>query len=97
MGPSARWWGVACGLLGLAVLAVDDPARTAHLTGWINGLTAGLIIWALAWPLPCTLWPKHPPATASRLVQKPEQPLLHRVATPATSVDRPGPSSTGDS
>jgi hypothetical protein len=37
---------VACGLLGLAVLAVDDPARTAHLTGWIDGLTVWLIIWA---------------------------------------------------
>jgi hypothetical protein len=55
---------VACGLLGLAIVAVDDPARTAHLTGWINGLTAGLIIWALARPLPYTLWPQNPPATA---------------------------------
>ncbi|MGY2079322.1 hypothetical protein [Modestobacter sp. SYSU DS0657] len=51
-------WTVTCGLLGLAILAVDDPARTSHLTGWINGLTAGVIIWALAWPLPYALWPK---------------------------------------
>ncbi|MGY1718731.1 hypothetical protein ACI8AG_06770 [Blastococcus sp. SYSU DS0552] len=51
-------WTVACGLLGLAILAVDDPARTTHLTGWIDGLTAGVIIWALAWPLPYALWPK---------------------------------------
>ncbi|MGY1849470.1 hypothetical protein [Blastococcus sp. SYSU DS1021] len=51
-------WAVACSLLGLAVLAADDAARTAHLAGWINGLTAGVIIWALAWPLPYTFWPK---------------------------------------
>jgi hypothetical protein len=57
-------WAVACDLLGLAIVAVDDPARTAHLTGWINGLTTGLILWALVWPLPYTLWPKNPVATA---------------------------------
>jgi hypothetical protein len=45
---------VACGLLGLAVV-VDDAARTAHLAGWINGLTAWLVIWVLAWPVPWTL------------------------------------------
>ncbi|MGY1748689.1 hypothetical protein [Modestobacter sp. SYSU DS0511] len=53
-------WAVACGLLGLAILAVDDPGRTVHLAGWINGLTAGVIIWALGWPLPWTLWPQTP-------------------------------------
>lgn len=58
-------WAVACGLLGLAILVIDDPARTAHLGGWIDGLTAGLVIWALAWPLPYTIWPKNPPATAA--------------------------------
>jgi hypothetical protein len=57
-------WAVACGLLGLAILAVADGARTAQLTGWISGLTAGLLIWALAWPLPYTVWPKTPPVTA---------------------------------
>lgn len=57
-------WTVACGLLGLAIVAVGDAGRTAHLAGWINGLTAGLLIWALARPLPCTLWPQNPPATA---------------------------------
>ncbi|MGY1722194.1 hypothetical protein [Blastococcus sp. SYSU DS0533] len=59
-------WAVACGLLGLAIVAVDDPGRTAHLSGWINGLTVWLVIWALAWPLPWTLWPKKPPTTESR-------------------------------
>jgi hypothetical protein len=57
-------WTVTCGLLGLAILTVGDPGRTAHLTEWINGLTAGLLIWALAWPLPYTLWPKNPPTAA---------------------------------
>ncbi|MGR6965806.1 hypothetical protein ACU610_15205 [Geodermatophilus sp. URMC 61] len=57
-------WAMACGLLGLAIVAVDDPARTAHLTGWIQGLTAWLVVWALAWPLPYTLWPKTPPAAS---------------------------------
>jgi hypothetical protein len=59
-------WAVACGLLGLAILAVDDPDRTAHLAGWINGLTVWLVIWALAWPVSWTLWPKKPPTTESR-------------------------------
>ena len=57
-------WTVACGLLALTTVAVGDAGRTAHLAGWINGLTAGLLLWALAWPLPCTLWPKNPPASA---------------------------------
>jgi hypothetical protein len=63
-GRALAGWAVACGLLGLAVVVVDDAARTAHLVGWINGLTAWLVIWALAWPVPWTLWPKNPPATS---------------------------------
>ncbi len=54
-------WAVACGLLGLVVLGVGDPARTTHLIGWMEGLTTGLVIWALLWPLSHTLWPTAPP------------------------------------
>jgi hypothetical protein len=62
-GRAVLGWGVACGLLGLAILAVDDPARTAHLVGWMKGLTVWVVIWGLAWPLPWTFWPKDPPTT----------------------------------
>ena len=77
-------WSVACGLLGLAVVAVDDPTATAHLVGWMNGLTAGLLIWLLAWPVPHMLWPKNPPAATSHLAQKPGCPLGHAATVPPT-------------
>ncbi|TWG93454.1 hypothetical protein L615_006200000020 [Nocardioides sp. J9] len=55
-------WAVACALLGAAIILVDDANRTEALRSWIDGLTAGLVIWLLAWPVAHTIWPKQPPA-----------------------------------
>jgi hypothetical protein len=44
-------WAIACGLLGLAIRLVNDGARTAELASWIEGLTAGLVIWLAVGPL----------------------------------------------
>ena len=54
LGKAALAWAVACGLLGLAILAVGDPERTAELEGWIVRLSIVLAIWAL-WPITATL------------------------------------------
>ena len=50
-------WAVACGLLGAAILLVDDPARTAALNGWIARLTVVMLIWLIFWPVLETLLP----------------------------------------
>lgn len=49
-GKAALAWAIACGLLGLAILAVGDADRTDALLGWIARLTLVLAIWSI-WPL----------------------------------------------
>ncbi|MGI5148368.1 hypothetical protein ACQEVC_18660 [Plantactinospora sp. CA-294935] len=51
-------WFVACGLLGLGVLMVGDPDRTAELLAWIVRLTVAIVIWLVAFPLWATVFPK---------------------------------------
>lgn len=50
-GKAVGGWAIACGLLGLAVLLVDDPGRTVELVAWIQRLTAAVVIWFVAFPL----------------------------------------------
>lgn len=47
---AALAWAIACGLLGIAILAVGDADRTAALLGWIGRLSLVLAIWSI-WPL----------------------------------------------
>lgn len=47
-------WAISSTLLGAAVLAVGDPARTAELTEWIGGLSIGVAAWLLLGPLLAT-------------------------------------------
>lgn len=49
-GKAALAWGIACGLLGLAIAVVGDADRTEALLGWIGRLTLVLAIWSI-WPL----------------------------------------------
>jgi hypothetical protein len=51
-------WAIACALLGIAVLAVDDPTRTGQLVAWMPRLTAAVVIWFVAFPLWATLFPR---------------------------------------
>ncbi|HYN94067.1 MAG TPA: hypothetical protein VES42_09500 [Pilimelia sp.] len=51
-------WGISCALLGAAVLAVGDPARTAELSAWIVRLSVVLVIWFVAGPLWATVFPR---------------------------------------
>ncbi|HEX2774046.1 MAG TPA: hypothetical protein VHN18_16675 [Micromonosporaceae bacterium] len=55
-GKAVGAWAIACGLLGLAVLLVDDADRTAELVAWIQRLTAAVVIWFVAFPLWATLF-----------------------------------------
>lgn len=55
-GKAVGAWAIACALLGLAVLLVDDAERTAELVGWIQRLTAAVVIWFVAFPLWATLF-----------------------------------------
>lgn len=50
-------WAVACALLGLAVLAVDDLSRTQELINWMLRLTGVMVIWFVAFPLSATIFP----------------------------------------
>ncbi|GAA4592399.1 hypothetical protein GCM10023194_54100 [Planotetraspora phitsanulokensis] len=50
-------YGIACALLGLAIWAIGDPARTAALVTFMLGLARVPVI-ALLWPLAYTLFPK---------------------------------------
>ena len=47
---AALAWAIACGLLGIAILAVGDAERTEALAHWIVRLTVVLAIWSL-WPI----------------------------------------------
>jgi hypothetical protein len=49
--------GIAASLLAAAIVAVDDPERTAALLAWIGQLGLILVIWLVAWPLWYTLAP----------------------------------------
>lgn len=54
-GKAVLAWAIACAVLGLAILLVGDPARTAALQGWIGRLTLVVVIWFVAAPLWATL------------------------------------------
>jgi hypothetical protein len=58
-GKAVLAWAVACALLVLAIVLVDDPPRTEALEGWIGRLSVVLGIWSL-WPITYTLWPSRP-------------------------------------
>lgn len=44
-------WAVACGLLGTAILWVDNWDRTQELVGWIGRLSGAMVIWLIVGPL----------------------------------------------
>ena len=56
-GKAVLAWAIACGLLALAVLMVGDAERTGELVGWIQRLTAAVVIWFVAFPLWATVSP----------------------------------------
>ncbi|TDD84905.1 hypothetical protein [Actinomadura rubrisoli] len=58
-GKAAIATAVACGILLLMIVLVDDPDRTDQLQGWTARLGAILAIWSL-WPITHTLWPSNP-------------------------------------
>ncbi len=47
-----------CGLLGAAILWVDDAERTRELANWIGKLTIAIVIWLVAFPLGETIFPR---------------------------------------
>lgn len=51
-------WAIACGLLGAAILWVDDAERTRELANWIGKLTLAIVIWLVAFPLWETIFPR---------------------------------------
>lgn len=53
-------WAIACGLLGAAILWVDDADRTRELGGWIQKLTVALVVWLVAFPVWETVFPRRP-------------------------------------
>ncbi|MET8311512.1 hypothetical protein [Micromonospora sp. NPDC005173] len=53
-------WVIACGLLGAAILWVNDAERTRELVGWIQRLTVAIVIWLVAFPVWETLFPRRP-------------------------------------
>jgi hypothetical protein len=55
-GKAVLAWAIACVLLGAAVLAVDDPGRTAALSAWMGRLTVVVAIWFVVSPLWATLF-----------------------------------------
>ncbi len=50
-------YGIACGLLGVAIWMIGDPSRTAELSAFMVGLAKVPAI-AVLWPLSYTLFPK---------------------------------------
>jgi hypothetical protein len=50
-------WTVSCGLLGAAIVLIDDPSRTRELRDWIGRLTYVMAIWLIFWPVLETLFP----------------------------------------
>lgn len=44
-GKAVVGWGIACGLLLVAIVMVDDPSRTESLSNWIRTLSVGLGVW----------------------------------------------------
>ena len=60
---AAGGWAVACGLLGLGILYVDDPARTEQLWQWMGRLTVVIVVWLVGWPVWVTLAPPRPKHT----------------------------------
>ncbi|MDG4789028.1 hypothetical protein O7626_24380 [Micromonospora sp. WMMD1102] len=57
-GKGLLGWAIACGLLGLGILMVGDPDRTAALLAWIVRLTAAIVIWLVVFPVWATVFPK---------------------------------------
>ncbi|WP_435209676.1 hypothetical protein [Micromonospora sp. bgisy143] len=53
-------WAVACGLLGAAILWVNDAERTRELGNWIRSLTIVILIWLVAFPVWETVFPRRP-------------------------------------
>lgn len=56
-GKGMAGWAIACGLLGAAIVLVDDAERTAELRAWIGRLSVAMLIWLLAFPIWTTLVP----------------------------------------
>ncbi|MFI7488542.1 hypothetical protein ACIBXA_09175 [Micromonospora echinaurantiaca] len=57
-GKGLAGWAIACGLLGAAILWVDDAERTRELANWIGKLTLAIVIWLVAFPLWETIFPR---------------------------------------
>ncbi len=64
-GKAVIAWGIACGLLLAAITMVDDPTRTAALSGWIDNLTVVLGIWGVV-ALSYTVFPARAKAVERR-------------------------------
>lgn len=58
-GKAMLAWAIACALLGVAILLVGDPGRTAELAAWIGRLSVVVVIW-LIFPVWATLFPGRP-------------------------------------
>jgi hypothetical protein len=69
-GKAATAIGIALGLLVVAILVIDDPARTMAFKPQIISLCTILLLW-FGWPVSYTFWPAKPKA------HKGEQPTEH--------------------
>lgn len=61
-GRAVLSWAISCGLLELAILLVDNPARTDVLAGWVSRLSVIVAIWGI-WTICTTIWPPKPKKT----------------------------------
>jgi hypothetical protein len=64
-GRAVMFWAIACALLGVMILVINDSDRTAVLAAWIGRYTVVVAIWFVVDPLWVTLSPPRDPKAQS--------------------------------
>ncbi|WP_446210843.1 hypothetical protein [Micromonospora sp. IBSANI012] len=59
-GRALLGWAIACGLLGAAIIYVDDAERIRELVNRIRSRTMVIVLWLVAFPVWETIFPRRP-------------------------------------